>query len=318
MNKVRYGIISTASIVPRFCRGMELTGSGEVTAISSRDRAKAEKTAAALNIPNAYDDHRRILEDPGIDAVYLPLVNSLHYPFAKEALLAGKHVVMEKPFVLHASEAEELFALAEEKHLFLTEAVKTPHLPLYGKVKEVISSGIYGEIRFMEFRQSYTSGPYITGWNKQKEYGGGVLYGNEAYFFTMAEFLAGRIRSCTGSASFGPTGTEDQCSVSALMENGSLAVLAVSTNILFKNGLTIYLDKATVEIPDYWKADKAMVFTGGELTDTISCPFTYEFRYELSHYNECILAGKTQSPVTPAENTIRYIGFCEQLYRSWE
>ena len=106
-NTVRYGILSTASIVPRFCKGMEQTGNGSVSAISSRDLKKAEQFAANLSIPKAYDDYQSILSDPEIDAVYIPLVNSLHYPYAREALLCGKHVVMEKPFVLHGEEAEE-------------------------------------------------------------------------------------------------------------------------------------------------------------------------------------------------------------------
>lgn len=69
---------------------------------------RLKKTAKEYNIENAYDDYHKILEDETIDAVYIPLVNSLHYSYAKEALLAGKHTIVEKPFVLHESEAKEL------------------------------------------------------------------------------------------------------------------------------------------------------------------------------------------------------------------
>ncbi len=317
-NIVRYGVISTASIVPRFCRGMRLAGNGEVSVISSRDLKKAEQLAGQLDIPKSADDYHLILEDPDIDAVYIPLVNSLHYPYAKEALLAGKHVVMEKPFVLHSREAEELFALAEERSLFLTEAVKAPFLPVYRRIREIIEDHILGKLCYMDFRQSYNSGPYITGWNKEKDMGGGVMYGNEAYFFHMAEFLNGPIESCYGNASFFESGAEQQCSISVRFANNTMANLAVSNLVLFENGLTLYFEHGRIFIPDYWKASRAVIYPEDGEPETISCPCEYELQYELKHYNECILEGKLTSPVTPPEHTIRYIRYCEELRSTWE
>lgn len=317
-NTVRYGILSTASIVPRFCKGMEQTGNGSVSAISSRDLQKAEQFAANLSIPKAYDDYRSILLDPEIDAVYIPLVNSLHYPYAREALQSGKHVVMEKPFVLHGEEAEELFALAAERKLFLTEAVKAPHLPIYQEILRIIRSNSLGKICYMDFRQSYNSGPYIQGWNREKNMGGGVLYGNEAYFFHMAEFLNGPIESCYGNASFFTSGAEQQCCISVRFRNNTIASLAVSNLVLFENGLTIYFERGRIFIPDYWKASKALIITEDGKTETIVCDCEYELQYELKHYNECILSGMLTSPVTPPEKTIRYIRWCEELQKTWE
>ncbi|MBQ9824786.1 MAG: Gfo/Idh/MocA family oxidoreductase [Solobacterium sp.] len=316
-NIIRFGILSCASIVPRFVKGLELTETAEVTAIASRSFERARRTAAELAIGNFYAGYEELLADAEIDAVYIPLINSLHYPYAKKALEAGKHVIMEKPFVLHREEAEELAALAEKKNLFITEAVKTPFLPVYKEVKKILDEETYGKIQFMEFRQSYTSGPYISGWNKEKEAGGGVLYGNEAYFFHMAEFLAGRIVSCTGSATFGEE-VEDQCVLSAVTENNVMATLFVSTQVLFNNGLIIHLDQGRIEIPDYWKASEAYIYQNNELKEHLSFPHQYELQYELTHYCKCILEGKTGSPVTPVENSARYIEWCEKLYRSWQ
>lgn len=317
-NRVRYGILSTATIVPRFCRGMELTKNGMTAAIASRSLTKAQKYAVELSIPKATGDYHDILNDPEIDAVYIPLINSLHYPYAREALLAGKHVIVEKPFVLHAEEAEELFAIAAEKKLFLTEAVKTPHLPLYEKITKILEEGSLGKIRFMDFRQSYSSGPYVGGWNREKESGGGVLYGNEAYFFYMAEYLNGPIVSCHGNATFFEGGAESQCSLSARFANNSLAVLAVSNHVLFANGLTIYLDNGRIFIPDFWKADHAEIIRADGSSEQIDCPCPYELHYELEHYSRCILEGKLSSPVNTPEKTIRYIRFCEELQKSWQ
>ncbi|MBR0385342.1 MAG: Gfo/Idh/MocA family oxidoreductase [Erysipelotrichaceae bacterium] len=320
MNKeiIRYGIISTASIAPRFARAMERTDNGRVMAVSSRSLDKAKAFAEEHDIPQFYDDYHKILEDPDIDAVYLPLVNSLHYPFARDALEAGKHVLVEKPFVLYPEQGEQLKELAAEKGLFLTEAIKAPFLPVLKEVKSIIDSGRFGPLYLMTFRQSYVRGRYNSGWNKQKKYGGGVLYGNEAYFMSIAEMMGGKFRHITGSPTYTVHDVEDQCALTAVMENNVLATSTVSTNVLLKNGLTLYLENARIEIPDYWKSREAFIYQNDELMETISIPCDYEMVYELQHYNECIQKGLLSSPVVTLESSIRYIELCRQLYDSWE
>ena len=263
-------------------------------------------------------DPFRLIMNKDIYAIYVPLVNSLHYEYALKALEAGKHVLVEKPMVLHRDEAVTLIEKAREKKLFLTETIKAPFLPIYKDIKEIIASEEYGSIHFMSFRQSYVGGDYATGWNKQKKYGGGVLYGNEAYFFSMAQHLAGSIIDARGMGSWGNHDVEDQCIMTAYLENNVLAVNTVSTNILFKNGLTIYLDKATIEIPDYWKSRTAYVYADNELVRTIEYPCKYEMKYELQHYNECIINGLTESPVTTHANSLRYVELTEGIYESWD
>ena len=104
-HRIRYGALSTASILPRFVGGMNETENGCVEAIASRTLEKAQRTAQELGIPKAYGDYHELLQDPELDAVYIPVMNSLHYSYAYDALKAGKHVVMEKPFVLHTWQA---------------------------------------------------------------------------------------------------------------------------------------------------------------------------------------------------------------------
>ena len=318
MKMVRYGVLSTASTLKRFVGAMNETGSGQVLAVASRSAEKAAQAAEELGIPKSCGDCHEILSDPEIDAVYIPVINSLHYPCAKEALLAGKHVILEKPFVLCSEQAKELFALAAENNLFLTEAIKTPFLPVYAYVKELIEKRDLGALRYMEFHQSYVGGSYIAGWNKQREFGGGVLIANEAYFFRMAEYFGGPVISCQGTAAFGESGTEETISLSVKTESGSLASLGVSVNVLFDNELRLHLDRGRIIIPDYWKADRAFLYENGVLTEEKSFPAEYEFRYELSHYNDCILNGRLFSPVNSPERTIRYIQLCEQLYDQWD
>ena len=132
------GILGTGSIartmaaefakVPAFC----------CEAVCSRQQATGEALAQQFGIPKVYTDYNAMLADPDIELVYIATPNSLHYAQTKAALLAGKNVLCEKPFVPTMAEADELIALAKEKHLFLFEAITTAHHPNYALVKQYL------------------------------------------------------------------------------------------------------------------------------------------------------------------------------------
>ena len=93
MKQLRYGILSTSSIAPRFIAAVREGNAGDIVALSSRSLEKAQEKAAQWDIPTAYGSHRELLADPNVDIVYISTVNSLHYQWAKAALEQGKHVV---------------------------------------------------------------------------------------------------------------------------------------------------------------------------------------------------------------------------------
>lgn len=106
------------------------------TAIYSRKEETGRAIAAEFGLEQVYTSLEEMLADPAIDMVYVASPNSIHYGQAKAALLAGKHVICEKPFAPTVAEADELIALVKKKGLFLFEAITTAHHPHYGFVKE--------------------------------------------------------------------------------------------------------------------------------------------------------------------------------------
>ena len=106
------------------------------TAIYSRNEDKGRAIAEEFGLEKVYTSMEEMLADPAIEMVYVATPNSIHYGQTKAALLAGKHVICEKPFAPTVAEADELIALAKEKHLLLYEAITTAHHPHYGIVKE--------------------------------------------------------------------------------------------------------------------------------------------------------------------------------------
>ena len=106
------------------------------TAIYSRKEETGRALAEQFGIETVYTSMEDMLADPSIELVYVASPNSVHYGQVKAALLAGKHVICEKPFAPTVAEADELIALAKERHLLLFEAITTAHHPHYGYVKE--------------------------------------------------------------------------------------------------------------------------------------------------------------------------------------
>ena len=122
----------TRSMLAEFRRSDVL----HVTAIYSRKEETGARLAAEFGIPRVFTDMEEMLADPAIDMVYVASPNSIHFRQARAALLAGKHVICEKPFAPTLAEADELIRLAKEKNLLLFEAITTAHHPHYAFVKE--------------------------------------------------------------------------------------------------------------------------------------------------------------------------------------
>lgn len=127
--------IGTNSIVDHFLAAVAANEGITCTAMFTRNRAHAQALAETYNIQTIYTDLDEMLREPSIDIIYIASPNSLHYPYAKAALLAGKHVFCEKPFMSNLAQCEELIALAKEKGLFLLEAIVTAHMPNYHRLR---------------------------------------------------------------------------------------------------------------------------------------------------------------------------------------
>ena len=312
----KIGILSTSSIAPRFIAAVREEGSFRVIALSSRTQEKAEEKARAWDIPKAYGSHEDLLQDKDVDIVYISAVNSAHYKWAKAALLAGKHVICEKPCTTTEAQTRELFALAKARGLFLMEAQKMLFLPAVLAAKQAIDQGKLGKIHMAEFNHSFY-GSY-NNWMYDEAAGGGPLLSSAIYVVELLQFLFGcKIAEFDGLCTKHPgTNVEEQYVLSGRMENGVLFSLKNSTVALLKNGAAIYGEKGYVEIPDYWKARK-VIFCDHTETVTEEYPCDHELRYEVAHIADCFRKGLLQSPVVTGEFSASAIAILESMKEKW-
>jgi xylose dehydrogenase (NAD/NADP) len=152
---VKWGILSTARIGGRLMEGARATDSADVVAVASRDGARAQAFADAHGIPRVHGSYEALLADPEVEAVYIPLPNSMHVEWTMHALRAGKHVLCEKPFDRRPAQVERAFDLAEEQGLVLSEAFMWRHNPQTARLRELLDEGAIGELRLVRAAFSF-------------------------------------------------------------------------------------------------------------------------------------------------------------------
>ena len=315
MKQLRYGILSTSSIAPRFIAAVRAAEAGEIVALSSRTLDKAREKADQWQIPTAYGSHEELLTDPQVDIVYISTVNSLHYRWAKAALESGKHVVCEKPCTTQESQSRDLFRMAREKGLFLMEAEKMLFLPAILELKRSIEAGELGEIHMAEMAQSFKA-TYNT-WMFDREAGGGPLLSSGIYAVQLMEFLFGKIDSIRGIKSALDTGVEWQYVLSGTTESGVLFNIKNSTRAVLDNNARIFGTKGWAEIPEFWKARRVTFRIDGN-TETKEFPCEHELMYEAVHIADCMEQGLLTSPVATEEITAGGIAALEKVMQSWD
>lgn len=158
MEEIRLGTIGSGMIVRAILDNVRMTDSIRLAAVYSRSRETGNALAAAYGADRVYTDLDAFLADREVNFVYIATPNLLHYPQAKQALLAGKHVILEKPFTTKAEQARELVRIAREKGLFLIDAVPTAFLPNLAILKEQLPR--IGRIKLVMSNYSQYSSRY--------------------------------------------------------------------------------------------------------------------------------------------------------------
>ena len=314
MDDLRFGLLSTSSIAPRFLSALRQTGAGEAIALSSRSLEKAREKAALWDIPKAYGSHQQLLDDSDVNIVYISNVNAEHYPWAKLALESGKHVVCEKPCTTTEKHTRELYALAREKGLFFMEAEKMLFLPALQTVKNRLPE--LGQIHMAELSHSFP-GSY-NGWMYDLSAGGGPLLSSGIYAVHLLLWLFGEIEEIGGIRSTLENGAEWQYILSGKTKSGVLFSAKNSTRAVLDNTARLFGENGYVEIPDYWKARKAVFHISGKEPETVEFPCQYELSYEVRHIAECFQKGLLTSPVITEELSVSGIAALEQIKSLWQ
>jgi D-xylose 1-dehydrogenase (NADP+, D-xylono-1,5-lactone-forming) len=226
MNKVRWGLLSTANINKRLIPAIRASQRGELVAVASRKQSVADAYATKWEIPRAYGSYEAMLASGEIDAVYIGLPNHLHAAWTIRSLEQGVHVLCEKPFALSLYEVDQMIDAARDSGRVLAEAFMYRHHPQTKKVGEWVRSGRLGKISVIRGVFTFTMD------NRENvrlvpEWGGGSLWDIGVYPLSYAQFLMGEPPVWVfGDQWIGPSGVDESFTGTLHYANGTMAQIS--------------------------------------------------------------------------------------------
>src|SRR5665648_84974 len=210
--KLRWGIMSTANIgrvavIPAILSSKN----GEVVAVASRDAQKAAEFATSLGISKSYGSYEALLDDETIEAVYIPLPNSLHYEWIIRAAKAGKHILCEKPLALNAAQYLEISAAVKEYNVLLLEAFMYRFHPRTEKMVELVQvAGALGSLRMIQSSFTFKL-TLLDNIRLRADLGGGALMDVGCFCVNISRTLAGEEPvAVQATAQWTTTGVDEQ------------------------------------------------------------------------------------------------------------
>jgi predicted dehydrogenase len=322
--KVRWGVLGVAKIATqKVIPAMQKGASSEITAIASRTLTKAQQSAAALNIPKAYGTYEDLLADPEIDAIYNPLPNHLHVPWSIRAAEAGKHVLCEKPISLTVAECRTLMEARDRTGVKIGEAFMVRTHPQWLRAREIVKSGLIGDLRAVMCGFSYFNRDAANVRNVA-EWGGGGLMDIGCYPIQISRFLFGEepIRA-VGKLEFDPDYHTDRLSSAILDFPAGQCVFTCSTQMVPYQRVQIFGTKGRVEVEIAFNAppdrpcrifidNGADVFGTGIKAEEI--PICDQYTIQGDRFSEAIREGG-EVP-TPLEDSLANMQVIEALFRS--
>ncbi len=316
-NKVSWGIISCAGIAEKaVIPGILSANNAELYAISSRGPEKLEEFSRKFNPVKAYRSYDELLDDPKVDAVYIPLPNGLHYEWALKAAEKKKHILCEKPMGISAEEVRKMKEVCDKNSVLLMEAFAYRHSPLTIKVKELVDMGTIGRIKFMESHFSYLL--------KNREdvrvsnsLAGGATYDVGCYNLNIIRHIVGsEPLSVFATGEIGEdSGVDESSCIVMEFEGGIKAVSYCSFLCAPRSEYTIVGETGIISVPTNFnaKGDAKIVVRKDSGTEeiTVQCPDNYML--EVEQFGRCIL--NNEKPLLTFEDSINNARVIDEVLR---
>lgn len=190
---IRWGVLGAAKFAREFmARAIHAAEGAEFAALATSSEDKAAPFRAFQPRLRVHSDYQSLLDDPEIDAVYIPLPNAMHVEWTLKALDAGKHVLCEKPLAMSAEEFDAVIAKRDATGLMAAEAYMIVHHPQWRRARDLVQGGAIGALRHVEAAFSFNNAADAANIRNKPETGGGGLPDIGVYAFGSVRFVTGQ------------------------------------------------------------------------------------------------------------------------------
>lgn len=317
LKKIRWGILSTAQIaLQQIIPAIQKSSNGEVYAIASSS-GKAAETAARFHIPVHYESYEELLEDPSIDAVYIPLPNNMHKEWTIKAANAKKHVLCEKPAALEDEMVEEMVSACNNNGVIFMEGFMYRFHPQHQKVKELLNEGAVGDIKLIRAIFSFYMEDKEGNIRLNPKLGGGAIYDIGCYCLNSIRFILGTEPVHMEILGDNRIGVDTTAAGVMHFPNNILATFMCSFEAELRNEYEIIGTNGTIRVPHAYRPDLnsnngiVQLFQENKYSE-----FTVpgdQYLLEVEHFADCILQNK--EPVYTGEEAIKNIRLINVLYK---
>lgn len=314
MQKMKWGIIGCGGIAGDFTESLRTLEGAELFAVASRTPGKAADFAKKHKVDLSYDTYEALLANPSVEIVYVATTHNFHYDNVLQCLKAGKHVLCEKVFTINAAQAQHLWDVAQEKGLFLMEAMWTRFLPATKELMKIIEQGTIGEVMFLKADFSFKTKKDLTGRFYNLKLAGGSMMDQGIYPISYASMVFGQQpKGIMATSAMSETGIDERSTELFDYGHGKCAELTTSIAYYNRRFLLIAGTKGSIEVNNFFSATTFDVIVDGETT-TYDYPYVATGKgYEAQEVMDCILAGKKQSSIMPMDETVAIMATIDDI-----
>lgn len=273
MKTWNWGIIGTGNIARAMAQALPHVPGAHCHAVASRSAETAQTFAAEWGFAQAFGSYEALMQDPGVDIVYVATPNALHKDNILTALAAGKHVLCEKPMTLSPEDSAACFDAAQAAGLVLMEALWTAYFPAMKKAIELVHQGAIGTPRhltahFVSLRYPETY-PILF----DPALGGGARNDLGIYPIAAALLLAGPVAQTRTHSVMGPTGVDEMTAFTLEHENGALSQLSCGFRAEMPIAVSLVGSEGRLEIPQTFHHPRTLNLTVGAQHQSFDLPY---------------------------------------------
>lgn len=316
--KLKVGILGAGHIAQKMATTLMGMKEAELYAVAARELSRAEQFADEFHAQKAYGNYEALADDPDIDLIYIATPHSHHFRPARMCLLKGKPVLCEKAFTANAREAEELIRIAQEKQVFLAEAIWTRYMPFSRTIRELTESGIIGKPMMLTASLGYPIA------HKERivrlELCGGALYDLGVYPINFALMTFGNdLEKITSTCMKNEAGVDMQNSITFTYRDGRMAVMQTTVFCASDRQGIISGDKGYLVIDNINNPQQAVVYnTDHQETGRYTCPPQITgFEYQVLEAAEAIRQEAIEPASMPHAETLRVMRMLDSLRQEW-
>lgn len=296
-NRVRWGILSTANIgLKAMAPAIRASSNGQLIAIASRDRARAEQITAAEPGMRAYGTYAELLADPEVEAVYIPLPNSMHMEWTLRAAEQGKHVLCEKPLGVTSEEVRRMSAACKQAGVLLMEAFMYRFHPQIRWTLDHLATGAIGDVRLVRSGFAFDIRPRPENIRLQASLAGGSLMDIGCYPLNLCRAVFGGAPSSVAARAIVPEDSEVERTMAAILDfgNGRLGLIDSSFEQPWQQFAEIVGEGGRIVLPRPFTPQGAETVARIERDDEMQerrFAAVDHYQLEVEHFGECIRTG---------------------------